>query len=394
MPSNITKFGSLKGSAEHLEDDDGRFGLRSTELYNNPEAPAGEHYYFIPGAYTWVCPPGISSISVVCIGGGGGASQNNFISGLPFSGSGGGGGTLAYKNNIAVVAGQGYDLFVGAGGAAQASSGTNPPTTFGGDGETSWFNNTSTVAAGGGHGGGAWPFHGAFTQAAAPVGDGGGRGGLSNNSSGHPIANGIAGAGGAGGYAGDGGGWIAGAPFSSPVHVPAQANSGAGEAGFVGFDIALSNRNQNSGPGGGVGVYGLGTTATQFGEAGSNGRHASLPAPTPAFKAVFSASLGTWDSTPPPLTQRTPTWFVNGVGNPPEHNDANNSRAGIHGGGGGNQGLYPYVANINSQLGYNYGLPSAGGNGAVRIIWGTSAVPRTFPSTNTEESFSVTVQNN
>ena len=375
MPSNISKFGSLKGSSEHLENDDGRFGLVSTELHNEIPTPSGEHLYDQPGGYTWVCPAGVTSVSVVCVGGGGGGYQQGFF--LSFFINGGGGGTLAYKNNFAVVPGQGYDLYVGAGGAAKTDTGFPVGNATGNDGETSWFNNTSTCAAGGGDGGHWLQGTVQQSQSAAPVGDGGGRGGFANipgslNNPTRAWQTGLQGAGsGAGGYTGDGGGYTAqpGTSGNSLAlqSVPPAAGSGGGMHGYLGWDDLFGSKGMHGGPGGGVGVYGLGTTATQFGESGSNGRHASLPVPNPQYKAVFSASLGTYDIQP-----------QNGSNT---LNNAPNNRAGMYGGGGGGCGNY----NSGS------GATGDGANGAVRIIWGAG---RAFPATLTDEASSVTVAYN
>ena len=380
MPSGITKFGSLKGSNEHLEDDDGRFGLESTEHYNSLAAAPGEHYYYNPGSYTWVCPQGVFSISVVCIGGGGGGYQFDF-NGVPFSVQGGGGGTLAYKNNFVVVPGQGYDLVVGAGGTgATAASGALPGGT-GGSGGQSFFNNTTTCQAGGGDGGRVSFFGGNQTQSTAPVGDGGGRGGFNEGfSAGHPIGGGRQGGGGAGGYSGNGGGFTATGGF---VHV--NPSGGAGFQGYVGAFMFGGNNGANSGPGGGVGPYGEGASGSAYGESGSNGRNAGLADPNPANKAIPGGSPG-WDpSTPAFQTQPTTP-----------HNSAAQSNAGIHGGGGGNNGDGPsrQVAAGSNPLFIHTGAVGDGGNGAVRIIWGNPSLPRAFPATNCDGSYSVTVQEN
>ena len=60
-------------------------------------SPVGERNYPIPGTYTWIAPPFVTSVTVVAIGGGGqgrGANVNDV------GGGGGGGGGLGYKNNI------------------------------------------------------------------------------------------------------------------------------------------------------------------------------------------------------------------------------------------------------------------------------------------------------
>ena len=67
--------------------------------------PTGQQEYTTPGTYTWVCPPGVFEVSVVCIGGGGAGSgaQTSPPGGSTVSGGGGGG--LGYKNNYTVTPG-------------------------------------------------------------------------------------------------------------------------------------------------------------------------------------------------------------------------------------------------------------------------------------------------
>lgn len=377
MPSGITKFGSLKGSNEHLEDDDGRFGLESTEYYNGLAAPPGEHYYYNPGSYTWVCPAGVFSICVVCIGGGGGGFQFDFM-GVPFAVQGGGGGTLAYKNNFTVVPGQGYDLVVGAGGTGATQPSGALPSNTGGSGGQSFFNNTTTCQAGGGDGGRSAYFSSNQTQSSAPVGDGGGRGGFNEGfAQAHPLGGGRAGGGGAGGYSGNGGGfsWASGG-----VHV--NPTGGAGFQGAVGAFMVGGNSGANSGPGGGVGPYGEGASGSAYGESGSNGRNAGLAAPSTANKAIVGGTP-TWDPSSPSMSTLPTT----------PHNSAAQTNAGIHGGGGGNNGEGPVrqVSYGSPALYIDTGVVGNGGNGAVRIIWGLG---RAFPATNCSDSYSVTVQEN
>ena len=59
--------------------------------------------------YNWYVPEGVTSISVLSIGGGGGGMARH-------DGGGGGGGSLSYKNNIAVTSGQKIVVQVGCGG--------------------------------------------------------------------------------------------------------------------------------------------------------------------------------------------------------------------------------------------------------------------------------------
>jgi hypothetical protein len=69
-------------------------------------------------SYDWYVPEGVSNISVVTVGGGGGGMARH-------DGGSGGGGALAYKNNIAVTAGQKIKVQVGCGGFMRAQDVSN-----------------------------------------------------------------------------------------------------------------------------------------------------------------------------------------------------------------------------------------------------------------------------
>ena len=100
--------------------------------------------YLEAGNYTWVCPAGVTSVSIVAIGPGG-AGENVG----PY---GGGGGGCAYKNNITVVPGTGYAVVVGAPGAmATGTTGTGAGQNTGTAGGDSSFTAThgTTTAQGG-----------------------------------------------------------------------------------------------------------------------------------------------------------------------------------------------------------------------------------------------------
>ena len=182
--------------------------------------------YTSAGTYSWVAPAGVTSVSVVCVGGG--------------AGSGGG---LGYKNNISVTAGNSYTVVVGQGIDARAYTNLD-----------SYFVSTSTVAGFGAttSGGGSY------------FGTGGGDGGLgplnySSTKSG----------GGAGGYSGNGG---------AGVGAGSSGNAGSGGAGGSGG----ANSSNGGGGGGGVGILGEGSngaggTTTTGGGGGSGGNSGSNP---------------------------------------------------------------------------------------------------------------------
>lgn len=162
------------------------------EVFDPNATPLGETAYTTPGIYSWMAPPGVTSVCVVCVGGGG----------LD------GGGGLGWKNNIPVTPGNSYIVRVG--GASDIGG--------------SYFINTSTVWGGGGqeaNGGGGH------------TGDGGGNGGSN-------YTNGGAGAGGgAGGYAGNGGSWgqagAGGGGGSGTWNDSYNAGGGGGGVGIFGL---------------------------------------------------------------------------------------------------------------------------------------------------------------
>ena len=194
-----------------------------------PAAPL-QIEYTTSGSYSWVAPTGVTSVSVVCVGGGGTGSANQ--SGA--SGGGGGGG-LGYKNNYSVTPGNSYTVVVGAG--APATTGHQANGNGGGD---SYFVSGATVKGEGGArgSGGNGGNGGGYT------GDGGGNGGNGGGYSG----NGSGGGGGAGGYSGNGG---LGGSQNGFTPYPTAGSGGAGGGGGA-----------SGGGGGGVGLLGEGTSGS------------------------------------------------------------------------------------------------------------------------------------
>ena len=168
---------------------------------------ANEQLY-TSGSYTWVCPLGVTSVSVVCVG----------------SGSDGPGGALAYKNNITVVPGTSYSLR-----ASTLSS------------LRSFFNDNATVSAG---------------NSSNRTGDGGGNGGNYGNNSG----------GGAGGYSGSGGNG-----GTSAANNPGAGGGGGGgrasasyNVGAGGGGVGLFGQGANGTAGSGGGSGGTNGTGPGF----------------------------------------------------------------------------------------------------------------------------------
>jgi hypothetical protein len=235
-----------------------------------PAAPS-QVVFTTVGNHAWTVPLGVTSVSVVCVGGGAGGGSGGFEgSGI----SGGGGGGLGWKNNITVVPGETYTVVVGVGGTNTSMNSTVPLTPRpGGAGGDSYFINTSTVKGGGGSVSGTG---GTYT------GDGGGNGGGSTQGGSGGAgggAGGYAGAGGTGaayfgnnGTAGSGGGGGGGAtPASSNygggggVGLLGQGSNGAGGLVSGGLVTGGGGSDGGSGSGSSGGLYGGGGAAAQYG---------------------------------------------------------------------------------------------------------------------------------
>lgn len=162
-----------------------------------------QEYSTSEGTFTWVAPVGVANVSAVVVGSG-------KTSGV--------GGALAYKNNISVIPGNSYTVFVSSVGCVR-----------------SYFVNNCTVSAGFGNN---------------RTGDGGGNG---------------ANPGGAGGYSGNGG-------LSSCSGAGAAGTGGAGGGGGYATGCIVAR-----GAGGGVGLLGAGTsgaggfTSSNIGGGGGGG---------------------------------------------------------------------------------------------------------------------------
>ena len=291
-----------------------------------------ESRFTVPGTYSWVCPSGVSSVSVVCVGGGGGgAGWNNSTSPFPTP-AGGGGGGLGYKNNISVTPGQTYTVVVGSGGnlGAESSNGIA--------GQDSYFINTSTVRGGGGGGG---VFGGAGGSGGTFTGDGGGNGGPGGvgAASGNAVGGGGGGAGGYSGTGGTGGRGDLGGSLSAPGTAGSGGAAGGGSSGLS----TPSNFRVGGGGGGGVGLLGQGTSG------------AATSTPTTVNLTTFGGKGGSGGGTSPDVT--TPdTGYLSG------------GAPGLYGGGGAGGAI---------------GVSSPpGASGAVRIVWNSGVM---FPSTNTGE---------
>jgi len=167
--------------------------------------PPGQQAYTTAGAYSWVAPTGVTSVSAVVVG----------------SGSRTGAGSLRYKNNITVTPGNSYCVSVGAG--TNSNCGNN-----------SWFVSQTTVLARGGN------------KSTTQYGDGGGNGG---------TCTGNGGGAGAGGYSGNGGN-------GGNNNSNGTAGSGGGGGGGGTYGVIGGCGCWGGGGGGGVGILGEGSNGT------------------------------------------------------------------------------------------------------------------------------------
>jgi hypothetical protein len=315
---------------------------RASSLYNTdytipvPPATAGEIEFTAPGSYSWTVPANVSSISVVGIGGGGAGAVGASVNG------GGGGGALAWINGIAVTRNQVFTVIVGEGGRAPGASGTATQLI-----KSLTLIFSANGGAGGKSTGGAG---GTFAVSNAHGSAGGGVGGAGGAS--YPLAG--AGGGGAGGYTGAGGqGGQGGGTIPGHLGTTGIAQAGTSGIGGAGGGGAGGNRNTEvaqGGGGGGVGIFGSGTNGN--GGAAVTGNDTGGPGGA-AGSSGISGSSGTAGA------------------------------AGSYGGAGGRFGAGGAGAALNNgdeTMGY-------GGDGAIRIIWGTG---RSFPSTSVAPLYTTT----
>lgn len=190
----------------------------SANTTGETEVPRAESLYAIPGTYTWVCPVGVTSVSVLVIGGGGSGytsgSQNGGFSRATF------GATVVQANGG--QSGNQIDNFPGtaSGGDANFSGGFGAQGGGGAAGYAGNGGNSGSAGTGGSGGGGDNGYgsggggvgvfgqgsSGAVGSAVNTTGGGGGSGGQTALYA-HAGSFGGGGGGGlSGGYGGGGGG--------------------------------------------------------------------------------------------------------------------------------------------------------------------------------------------
>lgn len=258
------------------------------DFYGKSVFVYGQEEFTSPGTYTWECPEGVTSVSVLCIGGGGGGDAGSDTIGV---GGGGGGGGLAYRNNISVIPGQSYTIVVGTGGFGQVTVNKTTTQTSTAGSPSSAF---SCIATGGNQGtrttGNISIGIGVTTDGAGGGTSGVFSGGASGGAGGRIDTTIVGfrgpGGGGAAGYTGTGGAGArgqraSGTPTSAAGFSGLSGNGGGAGGGGSGFrdDIVRDAQGAN---GGGVGIYGTGpsgagglggssTVAATDGGDGSNG---------------------------------------------------------------------------------------------------------------------------
>lgn len=280
---NSSSFRTLAGVAS------GQISL--SNFYGKSNILTGQTEYDSNGTYTWVCPSGVTSISILCIGQGGNGATSGYFPGCGccgpewWGGGGGGGGGLAYYNNYAVTPGNSYTVqlssmsafkngatvvvFANWGNAADYSNGgagadgggiAGYVAWSGGDGRSGDFGGGSAAVQKGGGGGGAGGYAGKggnggnqYNGASAGAGGGGGGGGGATSNT-----KGAAGGGGVGKF-GQGANGSAGNTGTSPTA------GGGGSGGTNGTATGTTS----GGPGGTYGGGGGGGSG--FGPLGSRG---------------------------------------------------------------------------------------------------------------------------
>ena len=215
------------------------------------------------GTHQWTVPAGVSTISVVAVGGGGGGYGYWNVDATQLRiGTGGDGGHLVYANNIYVTPNETLDVTVGAGGA----KGNQFGGAYGGvsysaqPGVSSKIERSGTILVQA-KGGNAIGNGNSDTNIGLAGYSGGSGGGHGSN------VTGGGGGGGAGGYSGTGG--SGGSDQFNPWSPTAPGGSGSGGGGSGGR--GAGGQTSTGQGGGGVGVYGEGSSGTGGNGAGGSG---------------------------------------------------------------------------------------------------------------------------
>lgn len=204
-----------------------------------------------PGSDSFTVPSGVTSITVVAIGGGGAAPKSNSI-----------GGTGAkITATLTVIPGTILPIFIGGGGYNRVAPGSAGQIGGAGGGGATHINvlTSDRIIAGGGGGGGDG--QGGGSGSIANTGLGGGGGGINGGNGGNGGIGGIGGGNGSGGGNGNGGsGGNGGSAGGGAVGgLGGNGNGlGFGGAGGVGLTFGGGGGGGGYGGGGGGGVEGFG----------------------------------------------------------------------------------------------------------------------------------------
>jgi hypothetical protein len=229
---------------------------------------------------SWICPPGVTRVSVVAVGAGGGTATGSGY------GGGGGGGALTYGNNLTVVPGTAYSFNVGssvAGGAGGNTWFISSSSFFAGGGGLGVAGNNNTGGGGGGAGG--YAGNGGAGGSVASVNYIGGSGGIS---SGSLRTSGFLGG------VGGGGSSTSVATLACPA-----VSGGAGAGGSGGWP--------NPYQGGGVGIWGQ-SSVDSLGNATAAGTATAING-----NAVGSYNGGSGGTSSADLTSANPNYFGAGA---------------------------------------------------------------------------------
>jgi len=203
----------------------------------------------ITATQSWVCPTGVSTVTIEALGGGGSGGS---ATGTSSRAGGGAGGAYCKSTGLAVTAGSSYTITVGAGGVATATTGV--------DGGDTWFNTTGTILAKGG-------VKGATATGTTSAG------GVGSTTSCVGTTKWAGGSGGAGVASGTSGGGGGGAGSTAAGNNGSTGTAGAAKAtygGAGGAGVTVINSYNNGSTYGGAGSGGVATSATD-GKGGNGG---------------------------------------------------------------------------------------------------------------------------
>lgn len=227
--------------------------LDGSKLTNLPGTTVpGEQVYTTPGTYSWVCPPGVTSVSVVCVGGGAGgggysstvangqsSSFMNYTARGGFTGGQNVEGTAILPANVDGGGRGGYGYVSGGGGAGGYSGNGgdgNSNSGFSGSGVPTGV--TAGIATGGGGGGG-------YYDSSTVCSGGGGVGlfgqGMSGTTSYNTSTAGGGGSGGTNGGIGSGSGQ--GSYIGGSGGLYGGGGSGGGSTNYSGGGASLVYKN-------------------------------------------------------------------------------------------------------------------------------------------------------